>query len=189
MSPARPAPKSTKMAQKRPRSETGELPAMDNAARNKSNHKDPLFSKHKKVERNHTELSKGIKVGIHYNWQDVSCDSWVLCDSLQKHALWILKRKEDKRATKESSLKQFCPFNGCLGLYVISPKACIVTSLLTFHQLFSFHQWTIVQRDDHVKNKGKRIMFMVVTVSDCRQLQVQYWCKNKCVYKKKEWIA
>ncbi|XP_050751282.1 AF4/FMR2 family member 1 isoform X2 [Gymnogyps californianus] len=61
MSPAHPAPKSTKMAQKRPRSESGELPAMDNTARNKSSHKDPLFSKHKEVERNHTDLSKGIK--------------------------------------------------------------------------------------------------------------------------------
>ncbi|KAM6402081.1 LOW QUALITY PROTEIN: AF4/FMR2 family member 1 [Pluvialis apricaria] len=64
MSPAQPAPKSTKMAQKRPRSETGELPAMDNTARNKSNHKDPLFSKYKKVETNHTELSKGIKGSV-----------------------------------------------------------------------------------------------------------------------------
>ncbi|KAF1545256.1 AF4/FMR2 family member 1, partial [Eudyptes schlegeli] len=61
MSPAHPAPKSTKMAQKRPRSESGELPAIDNIARNKNNHKDPLFSKHKKGERDHTELSKGIK--------------------------------------------------------------------------------------------------------------------------------
>ncbi|PKK28868.1 AF4/FMR2 family, member 1, transcript variant X2 [Columba livia] len=61
MSPAHPAPKSTKTAQKRPRSESDELPTMDNTARNKSNHKDPLFSKHKKVERNHAELSKGIK--------------------------------------------------------------------------------------------------------------------------------
>ncbi|XP_068258921.1 AF4/FMR2 family member 1 isoform X2 [Nyctibius grandis] len=61
MSPVHPAPKSTKVAQKRPRSESGELPAMDNTARNKSNHKDPLFSKHKKVERNHAELSKGVK--------------------------------------------------------------------------------------------------------------------------------
>ncbi|NXK11586.1 AFF1 protein, partial [Herpetotheres cachinnans] len=60
-SPARSAPKSTKMSQKRPRSESDELPAMDNTARNKSNHKDPSFSKHKKVERNHTESSKGIK--------------------------------------------------------------------------------------------------------------------------------
>ncbi|NWX20279.1 AFF1 protein, partial [Aegotheles bennettii] len=60
-SPAHPAPKSTKVAQKRPRSESDELPAMDNTARNKSNHKDPLISKHKKVERNHAELSKGIK--------------------------------------------------------------------------------------------------------------------------------
>lgn len=55
------------MAQKRPKSDSSELPAVDNTARNKSNHKDPLFSKHKKVEINHTELSKGIKVGIHYN--------------------------------------------------------------------------------------------------------------------------
>lgn len=70
------------MAQKRPRSESGELPAIDNIARNKNNHKDPLFSKHKKGERDHTELSKGIKVGFDYNWQDVSCDPWVLCDSL-----------------------------------------------------------------------------------------------------------
>ncbi|XP_065489504.1 AF4/FMR2 family member 1 isoform X1 [Caloenas nicobarica] len=61
MSPAYPASKSTKTAQKRPRSESDELPTMDITARNKSNHKDPLFSKHKKVERNHTELSKGIK--------------------------------------------------------------------------------------------------------------------------------
>ncbi|XP_074946457.1 AF4/FMR2 family member 1 isoform X1 [Phalacrocorax aristotelis] len=61
MSPAQPASKPTKMAQKRPRSETCELPAMDNTASNKSNHKDPLFSKHKKVERNHAELLKGIK--------------------------------------------------------------------------------------------------------------------------------
>ncbi|KAM9236136.1 AF4/FMR2 family member 1 [Leptosomus discolor] len=63
MSPAHAAPKTAKMAGKRPRSESGELPAMDNTARNKSknNRKDPLFSKHKKVERNHTELSKGIK--------------------------------------------------------------------------------------------------------------------------------
>ncbi|NWH50484.1 AFF1 protein, partial [Fregata magnificens] len=61
MSPACPAPKSTKMSQKRPRSESGELLTMDNTARNKSNHKDPLFSKHKKAERNHAELSKSIK--------------------------------------------------------------------------------------------------------------------------------
>ncbi|XP_053920753.1 AF4/FMR2 family member 1 isoform X2 [Cuculus canorus] len=61
MSPAHPAPKSTKVTQKRPRSEGGELPAMDNTARNKSIHKGPLFSKHKRVERSHAELSKGIK--------------------------------------------------------------------------------------------------------------------------------
>ncbi|XP_061847965.1 AF4/FMR2 family member 1 isoform X2 [Colius striatus] len=62
MSPAHPAPKSTKTSQKRPRSESSELPAMDHTARNTSNHKDPSVSKHKKVKRNHTELSKGIKV-------------------------------------------------------------------------------------------------------------------------------
>ncbi|XP_029881707.1 AF4/FMR2 family member 1 isoform X3 [Aquila chrysaetos chrysaetos] len=61
VSPVHPPPKSTKMAQKRHKSESSELPAVDNTARNKSNHKDPLFSKHKKVERNHAELSKGIK--------------------------------------------------------------------------------------------------------------------------------
>ncbi|NXJ65456.1 AFF1 protein, partial [Rostratula benghalensis] len=61
LSPARPPLKSTKMAQKRPRSESSELPTVDNTAWNKSNHKDPLFPKHKKVERNHPELSKGIK--------------------------------------------------------------------------------------------------------------------------------
>ncbi|KAM7051931.1 AF4/FMR2 family member 1 [Acridotheres tristis] len=61
MSAAQPAPKSAKMTQKRPRNETDELPAMDNPARNKSNHKDPLFAKHRKVEGNHMELSKGIK--------------------------------------------------------------------------------------------------------------------------------
>ncbi|NWU83377.1 AFF1 protein, partial [Onychorhynchus coronatus] len=60
-STAHPAPKSTKMAQKRPRTETDDLSAMDNPARNKSNHKDPLSAKHRKVEGNHTELSKGIK--------------------------------------------------------------------------------------------------------------------------------
>ncbi|NXS88518.1 AFF1 protein, partial [Erpornis zantholeuca] len=60
-STAQPAPKSAKMTQKRHRNETDELPAMDNPAKNKSNHKDPLFAKHRKVERNHTELSKDIK--------------------------------------------------------------------------------------------------------------------------------
>ncbi|NXX75454.1 AFF1 protein, partial [Urocolius indicus] len=62
MSPAHPAPKSTKTSEKRPRSESRELSVMDHTARNKSNHKDPSVSKHKKVKRNHTELSKGIKV-------------------------------------------------------------------------------------------------------------------------------
>ncbi|NXU38200.1 AFF1 protein, partial [Drymodes brunneopygia] len=56
-----PAPKSAKMTQKRPRNETEELPAVDNPARNKSNHKDPLSAKHRKVEGNHTELPKGLK--------------------------------------------------------------------------------------------------------------------------------
>ncbi|NWX53638.1 AFF1 protein, partial [Promerops cafer] len=61
VSAAQPAPKSAKMTQKRPRNETDELPGTDNPARSKSNHKDPLFAKHRKVEGNHTELSKGIK--------------------------------------------------------------------------------------------------------------------------------
>ncbi|NXI14210.1 AFF1 protein, partial [Irena cyanogastra] len=61
MSAAQPAPKSAKMTQKRPRNETDELPAIDNLARKKSNHKDPLFPKHRKVEGNHTELSKGME--------------------------------------------------------------------------------------------------------------------------------
>ncbi|NXA61428.1 AFF1 protein, partial [Mohoua ochrocephala] len=61
VSTAQPAPKLAKMTQKRPRNETDELPAVDNPARNKSNHKDPLFAKHRKVEGSHTELSKGIK--------------------------------------------------------------------------------------------------------------------------------
>lgn len=71
VSAAQPAPKSAKMTQKRPRNETDELPAMDNPAK-KSNHKDPLFVKHRKVEGNSTELSKGTKVGIQDNWWDVS---------------------------------------------------------------------------------------------------------------------
>ncbi|XP_063271545.1 AF4/FMR2 family member 1 isoform X2 [Prinia subflava] len=61
VSAAPPAPKSAKMTQKRPKNETDELPAMDNAARNRSNHKDPLFAKHRKGEGNHTDLSKGIR--------------------------------------------------------------------------------------------------------------------------------
>ncbi|NXC01482.1 AFF1 protein, partial [Orthonyx spaldingii] len=60
-SAAQPAPKSAKMTQKRPRNESDELPAIDNPVRNKSNHKDPLFAKHRKVEGNHTEQSKGIE--------------------------------------------------------------------------------------------------------------------------------
>ncbi|XP_053831037.1 AF4/FMR2 family member 1 isoform X3 [Vidua macroura] len=61
VSAAQPAPKSANMTQKRPRNETNEPPAMDNPAKKKSNHKDPLFAKHRKVEGNDTELSKGIK--------------------------------------------------------------------------------------------------------------------------------
>ncbi|NXV00443.1 AFF1 protein, partial [Cettia cetti] len=61
MSAAQSAPKSAKMTQKRPKNETDDLPAMHNPARNKSKHKDPLFAKHRKVEGNHTELSKDIK--------------------------------------------------------------------------------------------------------------------------------
>ncbi|NWV83529.1 AFF1 protein, partial [Dasyornis broadbenti] len=61
MSTGQPAPKSTKVTQKRPRTETDELPAMDNPAGSKSNHKHPLFAKHRKMEGNCTEQSKGIK--------------------------------------------------------------------------------------------------------------------------------
>ncbi|XP_036237914.1 AF4/FMR2 family member 1 isoform X2 [Molothrus ater] len=61
---AQPAPKSAKMTQKRPRNESDELPAIDNPAKNKSNHKDPSFAKRRKVEGNHTELSKGIKGSV-----------------------------------------------------------------------------------------------------------------------------
>ncbi|NWI81012.1 AFF1 protein, partial [Dryoscopus gambensis] len=61
MSTAQPAPKSAKMTQKRLRNETDELPAVNNPARNRSNHKDPLFAKHRKVEGTHMEPSKGIK--------------------------------------------------------------------------------------------------------------------------------
>ena len=82
VSPAPPAPKSTKTARKRPRSESDELPAMDNTARDKSSHTDPLLSKHRKEERNHADLSEGIKVGVRYNWRGVSCGTWALCDSL-----------------------------------------------------------------------------------------------------------
>ncbi|XP_040439092.1 AF4/FMR2 family member 1 isoform X5 [Falco naumanni] len=52
-SSAHSAPVSTKKPQKRPRSESN---AMDNTDRNKSDHKDPLFSKRQKVES-----SNGIK--------------------------------------------------------------------------------------------------------------------------------
>ncbi|NWS71936.1 AFF1 protein, partial [Crotophaga sulcirostris] len=61
VSAAQPAPKSTKVTQKRPKKKGDELPATNNTARKKSSHKDPLLSKHKKVERNRTQLSKGIK--------------------------------------------------------------------------------------------------------------------------------
>ncbi|XP_064366446.1 AF4/FMR2 family member 1 isoform X3 [Dromaius novaehollandiae] len=61
MSPAHPAPKPTKTAQKRHRSESGQLPATNNTAKNKSSHKDPLSSKHKKVDRKHPEQPKSNK--------------------------------------------------------------------------------------------------------------------------------
>ncbi|XP_064005642.1 AF4/FMR2 family member 1 isoform X2 [Pogoniulus pusillus] len=59
--PKSPAPRPSKVAPKRPASESSELPDTENTARSKSSHKDPLISKHRKVERNHPELSKGIK--------------------------------------------------------------------------------------------------------------------------------
>ncbi|RMC17364.1 hypothetical protein DUI87_05945 [Hirundo rustica rustica] len=46
---------------KRHITETDKLPPMDNTARNKNNHKDPLFTTQRKMKRNHTELSKGVK--------------------------------------------------------------------------------------------------------------------------------
>ncbi|XP_065520390.1 AF4/FMR2 family member 1-like [Lathamus discolor] len=58
--PIRPAPKSTKVAQKRPRSQS-ELSDFDNAAKNKSDNKDPLICKRRRLESNQAELSKGIK--------------------------------------------------------------------------------------------------------------------------------
>uniref|UniRef100_A0A8C3RH07 AF4/FMR2 family member 1 n=1 Tax=Cyanoderma ruficeps TaxID=181631 RepID=A0A8C3RH07_9PASS len=61
VSVAQPAPKPAKMTQKRPKNEPDELPAMDNPTRNKNNHKDPLFAKHRKVEGSHTEQSKSLK--------------------------------------------------------------------------------------------------------------------------------
>ncbi|XP_025924239.1 AF4/FMR2 family member 1 isoform X2 [Apteryx rowi] len=61
MSPAHPAPKPTKMAQKRDRSESSQLPATNNTAKNKSSHKDPLSSKHKKVDKKHPEQPKSNK--------------------------------------------------------------------------------------------------------------------------------
>ncbi|XP_071411846.1 AF4/FMR2 family member 1 isoform X2 [Pithys albifrons albifrons] len=64
MSTGHPAPQSTKIAQKRSKSKTDDLPAVDNPARNKSNHKHPLSAKHRKVEENHTELSKGIRGSV-----------------------------------------------------------------------------------------------------------------------------
>lgn len=112
VSAAQPAPKPAKMIQKRPKNETEELLAMDNPARNKSNHKDPLFAKHRKMEGNHTELSKGIKVGIQDNWWGVSSNMG---------AMW-----------------------------------------------FSSETYS-------VNTKGMRIMCMLIFISDCRQLQVQYW--------------
>ncbi|XP_062430314.1 AF4/FMR2 family member 1 isoform X5 [Rhea pennata] len=61
MSPAHPAPKPTKTAQKRHRSESSQLPATDNTAKNKSSHKDPLSSKHKKVDKKHPEQPRSSK--------------------------------------------------------------------------------------------------------------------------------
>ncbi|XP_054248442.1 AF4/FMR2 family member 1 [Indicator indicator] len=55
------AAKPSKVAPKRPISESRELPDTDNTARSKSSHKDPLSSKHRKVESDQPGLSKGIK--------------------------------------------------------------------------------------------------------------------------------
>ncbi|XP_010226807.1 PREDICTED: AF4/FMR2 family member 1, partial [Tinamus guttatus] len=58
---AHPAPKPTKMAQKRPRCESSEQPAPDPTARNKSSPKDPLSSKHRKVDKKYPEQPKSNK--------------------------------------------------------------------------------------------------------------------------------
>ncbi|XP_054028496.1 AF4/FMR2 family member 1 [Dryobates pubescens] len=55
-SPAHPAPR---VAPKRPLGEGSELPGTDSTAR--SSHRDPWSSKHRKVERNQPELSRGIQ--------------------------------------------------------------------------------------------------------------------------------
>ncbi|NXA54895.1 AFF1 protein, partial [Nothocercus julius] len=58
---AHPALKPTKMAQKRPRSESGEQPATDHTATNKSSPKDPLSSKHRKVDKKYPKQPKSNK--------------------------------------------------------------------------------------------------------------------------------
>lgn len=67
MSPTHPAPKPTKKARKRPRSENGQPPATaSSTALDASNHKDPSSTKQKKMVEDHSEQVKGNKVGIGY---------------------------------------------------------------------------------------------------------------------------
>ncbi|KAM9263695.1 AF4/FMR2 family member 1 isoform 2-T2 [Cariama cristata] len=61
VSPAHPAPKPTPVAQKRPRSESSEMLAVDDTARKKGNYIHPLSPRHKEVERNHAEMLKDVK--------------------------------------------------------------------------------------------------------------------------------
>ncbi|NWJ01135.1 AFF1 protein, partial [Crypturellus undulatus] len=61
LAPAHPALKPTKVAQKRPRSESGEQPAPDHTASNKGSPKDPSSSKHRKVDKNYPEQPKSNK--------------------------------------------------------------------------------------------------------------------------------
>lgn len=62
MSPTHPAPKPTKKAHKRPRSENGQPPATaSSTALDASNHKDPSSTKQKKMVEDHSEQVKGNK--------------------------------------------------------------------------------------------------------------------------------
>uniref|UniRef100_A0A8C9FIZ5 AF4/FMR2 C-terminal homology domain-containing protein n=1 Tax=Pavo cristatus TaxID=9049 RepID=A0A8C9FIZ5_PAVCR len=62
VSPMHPAPKPTKKAHKKPRSENGQPPATaSSTALDTSNHKDPSSTKQKKVVENHSEQVKGNK--------------------------------------------------------------------------------------------------------------------------------
>ncbi|KAM4674437.1 uncharacterized protein AAGF69_002974 isoform 1-T2 [Amazona ochrocephala] len=59
--PMSPAPKSTKVAQKRSRKDSDELTAVGDINKCKSSTKDPLVCKHRRVESSEADLSKVIK--------------------------------------------------------------------------------------------------------------------------------